>query len=76
MGSNPSTTLIFTNACNTSIIVMPSARKAPKLSGARIAVRIPRQAITQKHNTTRLAPIRPVSSEITEKIKSVNGSGR
>ena len=52
VGISPSTTLMFTNACSTSIIVMPSARNAPKLSGARIAVRRPRQAITQKHSTT------------------------
>ena len=76
VGIRPSTTLMLTNACSTSIIVMPSARNAPKLSGARIAVRRPRQAITQKHSTTSVAPIRPVSSEITAKMKSVCGSGR
>ena len=67
---------MFTNACSTSIIVMPSARNAPKLSGARSAVRRPRQAITPKHITTSEAPSKPVSSAITAKMKSVNGSGR
>src|SRR5688572_7217492 len=50
VGISPSTTLTFTNACSTSIIVMPSARNAPKLSGARSEVRRPRQAITQKRS--------------------------
>ena len=44
---------------------MPSARNAPNASGARIAVRRPRHAITQKHSNTSDAPINPVSSEIT-----------
>ncbi len=76
VGSRPSTTLMFTNACSTSIIVMPIARNAPKPSGARNAVRMPRHAITEKHTRTTLAPTRPVSSEITAKMKSVCGSGR
>jgi len=33
--------------------------------GARIAVRRPRHAITQKHSSTSDAPMKPVSSEIT-----------
>ena len=76
VGIKPSTTLIFTNACSTSIIVIPSARNEPKLSGARMAVRSPRHPITQKHTTTSEAPMKPVSSEITAKMKSVWGSGR
>ena len=76
VGSSPSTTLMFTNAWMTIIIVRPSARNAPKLSGARMAVRNPRHAITQKHATTRVAPMRPSSSPMTAKMKSVCGSGR
>ena len=44
------------NAWNATIVVRPSARNAPKRSGARIAVRSPRQAITQKHSEHTVAP--------------------
>ena len=62
VGSRPSTTLMLKNACTAIIVVRPSARNAPKRSGARIAVRRPRHAITQKHASTSVAPIRPSSS--------------
>jgi len=34
VGIMPSTTLMFTNACPATIVVSPSARNAPKGSGA------------------------------------------
>ena len=49
VGSRPSTTLMLKNAWNATIVVRPIARNAPNRSGARIAVRSPRQVMTQKH---------------------------
>ena len=57
---------MFTNACTATIVVSPSARNAPKLSGARSATRRPRQVMTQKQISTAVAPISPSSSEMTE----------
>ena len=76
VGISPSTTLRLTNACATTIVVMPRARNAPNRSGAVVAALNPRQAITPKQATTSVAPIRPSSSEMTAKMKSVWGSGR
>ena len=56
---------------------MPSARNAPKLSGARSAMRSPRQAITQKHSSDQGRADQSESlRQITAKMKSVSGSGR
>jgi hypothetical protein len=76
VGSSPSTTLMLNNAWNATIVVRPSARNAPKRSGARRAVRMPRQAMTQKQAMITVAPMNPSSSEMTEKMKSLCGSGR
>ena len=76
VGIRPSTTLMFTSACTATIVVSPSARSAPNASGARSAMRIPRHATTEKQTTTAVAPTSPSSSEMTEKMKSVCGSGR
>ena len=65
VGSSPSTTLMLKNACTTTIAVSPSARNAPKRSGARIAVRRPRQAMTQKQASTSVVPSSPSSSPMT-----------
>jgi hypothetical protein len=65
VGSRPSTTLMLSEAWKTIIVVSPIARKAPNRSGARSAVRSPRQAITQKQASTTIAPMRPSSSAIT-----------
>mgnify|MGYP003694772875 CR=1 FL=1 len=65
VGSRPSTTLMLKNAWTTIIAVRPSARNAPNRSGARIAVRSPRHAITQKQASTIVAPSRPSSSPMT-----------
>ena len=76
VGSSPSTTLMLKNAWNAIIVVSPIATKAPKRSGARIAVRSPRQVMTQKQATTTVEPISPSSSAMTLKMKSLCGSGR
>jgi len=65
VGSSPSTTLIFTNACATIMAVMPSARNDPKRSSAFADISRPRHAITQKQSRTAVAPISPSSSPIT-----------
>ena len=65
VGSNPSTTLMLKNAWIATMAVRPSARNAPKRSGARIAARSPRQAITPKQASTIVVPINPSSSPIT-----------
>ena len=62
VGSSPSTTLMLKNAWNAIIVVNPIAMKAPNRSGARIAVRRPRQVMTQKQATTTVEPISPSSS--------------
>ena len=43
---------MFTNACTATIVVRPSARNAPNVSGARSATRRPRQVMTQKQIST------------------------
>ena len=50
VGSSPSTTLMFTSAWTAIIAVRPSARNDPNASCARIAMRTPRHAMTQKHS--------------------------
>src|SRR5205823_7965882 len=64
VGINPSTTLMLMNACTATIVVSPSARKAPNESGARSAMRNPRHVTTQKHSRTR-------SEEHTSELQSL-----
>ena len=75
-GSSPITAPILMNAWLTIQQVMPMARKRPKRSGARAAVRIPRKASAPKRPTTRRLPIRPSSSPMMAKMKSVWALGR
>jgi hypothetical protein len=66
VGSRPRTTLMLKNACTATIVVRPSARSEPKLSGARDAIRRPRHVMTPKEMSTTVAPTSPSSSAMTE----------
>ncbi len=65
VGARPITTLMFSSAWNAIIVVRPTARNAPNRSGARVAVRRPRQVMTPKQTSTVVAPIKPNSSAMT-----------
>jgi len=69
-GMLPVTTSAFIIACMPNIKVTPTAIKYPKTSFEREAIPMPRntmKAIRAKKNSK---PINPVSSPITDKIKS------
>ncbi len=65
VGTSPSTTLMLKNAWAAIIVVRPTARNAPKRSGACIAILKPRHAITMKHASTSVVPRSPNSSPMT-----------
>ena len=75
-GSSATTTAILMNAWRQSQAVIPAARSAPNVSGARIAVRIPAQASTKKRVITAAAPTNPNSSPMIAKMKSFQAFGR
>ncbi len=62
---------MFTNAWTTSQVVMPVAMRVPNRSLARMAVRMPSTARATKRAMTSVAPTRPSSSPMIEKMKSV-----
>jgi len=64
-GMSETTTPMLMNAWTHSHAVMPVARSAPNVSGAAIAIRIPRQARSVKSPMTTTAPTRPNSSPTT-----------
>ena len=76
VGKSPVTTPRFTIVCVARSTVIPSARYAPKASGARSPIRSPRQTRTAKRATTATAPMKPSSSPTIAKMKSVCDSGR
>ncbi len=55
--------------------VIPIATKLPNMSGARMAIKMPRQIKMANKINTMLHPIKPNSSPKMEKIKSLCGSG-
>ena len=59
MGMSSTTTLMLMNAWNVSQAVMPSASSAPKVSGACMAMRMPRQASSRNSPMTTSPPMRP-----------------
>ena len=59
---------MFTKACPEIHTTTPVAISAPKVSGARRAVRSPRRAIAKKAAITISMPKRPASSPITAKM--------
>ena len=75
-GSNATTTAMLMNAWRQSQAVMPAASRAPNVSGARIAVRIPARARTRNRVITAAAPTNPNSSPMIAKMKSFQAFGR
>ena len=73
-GIKPVTTAIFIITCIPIKVVIPTANKLPKLSGARIAVSIPLQIKTANNAIIAKHPIKPSSSATIENIKSFCGS--
>ena len=76
MGSTPSTAPRFTTACTTSHVVMPVASSMPKGSGAPMAARAPNTPSAANNRMTVPAPMRPSSSAMMAKMKSVWANGR
>ena len=75
-GRSATTTAMLMNAWRQSQAVIPAARRAPKVSGARSAVRIPAPARTRKRSTTAAVPMSPNSSPMIAKMKSFQAFGR
>ena len=69
------TTAMFKMACKTTCTTNPTARSAPNLSRARMAMDMPRSSSARKSATASAAPMKPSSSHRIEKIKSFCGSG-
>lgn len=61
--------------CMATNAVIPTATKLPNMSGALIAIRIPRHIKIANKTKTATHPINPNSSPRIEKIKSLCGSG-
>lgn len=59
VGTRPRTKLMLMKACGTIKLVMPTARKRPKLSGVRRAARVPCQKKMANRMMTASAPTRP-----------------
>ena len=76
IGTRLATTAMFSHAWNASQTVMPAASRAPSVSGARSAMRVPRKARARKRKITVRVPRTPSSFPITAKIESVYGAGR
>ena len=62
---------ILTNTWKNIIVTTPMARILPSRSRLRMAILIPTAMIVPYNNTTAVLPINPLSSAITEKIKSL-----
>jgi len=75
-GSSATTTAMLTNAWKHSHAVIPAASSAPKVSGARSAVRMPAYARRMNRPITRPAPMNPNSSPMIAKMKSFHAFGR
>ena len=74
-GTSARTTLILMIAWNEIQAVIPAASNPPKVSGARMAVRIPAQAKAANSPITTRPPIKPNSWPMTEKTKSLKSFG-
>ena len=64
------------NASNAITMVNPEANSVPKRSGAFNAIIKPRNAKIANMTITIVTPIKPLSSAMIERIKSVCGSGK
>ncbi len=71
MGTRLATTAMFSQAWNASQAVMPIASRAPSGSGARSAMRVPRNASARNRKITARVPTTPSSFPMTAKIESV-----
>src|SRR5207253_9533478 len=69
VGIIPSTTLILMNACNTTMLVIPTARYLPNTSSIRHEALMPRHRKIANSATTNSAPTSPNSSAVTAKMK-------
>lgn len=67
-GMRETTTPMLMNAWTQIHVVIPAASRAPNVSGAARAIRMPRQAKMQKRPMTTTAPTRPNSSPTTAKM--------
>src|SRR5579864_9560298 len=76
IGSDPETTPMLRTAWPTSIVVSPETRSAPYRSGQRAAIRYPQTASAANSRITTMLPMRPSSSPMMAKMKSVWRSGR
>jgi hypothetical protein len=63
------------NTCRVNTPTIPDARSVPKRSLASTAMRRPRQMKTRNRPSTAAAPMKPNSSPMTVKMKSVWFSG-
>ena len=75
-GSSATTTPMLMKACRQSHAVIPAASRAPNVSGARSAVRIPDTARIPNRAMTTSAPANPNSSPMIAKMKSFHAFGR
>lgn len=74
-GTTATTTPMLMSAWKHIQAVMPAAINPPKVSGARMAVRMPAYASAAKRPITTAPPTSPSSWAMTEKIKSLMSQG-
>lgn len=75
-GIRPTTTIKLREAWNAIPKVIPNAKYLPNKSGQFLAILNPFIIIVKNNDVTIITPIKPNSSLIIEKIKSVWGSGK
>ncbi len=71
IGTRLATTAMFSHAWNAIHTVIPIASSAPSASGARSAMRVPRNARARNRKITASVPTIPSSLPMTAKIESV-----
>lgn len=72
-GMEAVTTAILITACIAIMEIIPADRKLPNKSGAVSATLIPLHIRIRKRRIRKVAPMKPSSSPIMAKIKSVSG---
>ena len=75
-GSTPTTAPMLISVSAASHATRPTANRPPNRWRDRVAARIPNQTKAPSSSRTRAAPMKPNSSPMTEKMKSVWALGR
>ena len=75
-GILPLTTSAFKSVCSPNTTVIPLASMVPNKLSQRAAMRKPRYTITAATANSKITPIKPNSSPMMERIKSLSAKGK